>query len=341
MKRYAFVLAGVSLFSIAIAVLPGLFPAERDFVRHEGAREFDFEELRKHTLQMIERDPSNTEIYFANSAEFFARPEYHAEALRRMEERIKAKPSGSAYWVLAEICQRRALSLTFRTEDEKRRFLQYFELDTDAGFPKHDDQTLIAKTIQYDKKAIELAKGAWFGFDFGYANRYSRDLVEFYSRINRHAEALDLCQALAHEKSNLSDASFLLAYGEALSAAGKIEEAEKWLLKVRLNDHEGFEHGPACHTVDAEMTLGRIALKRGDVDAAAAHLLASTHVQRCCHNSTRGFPTKLASELLDRDKSAPVIEFCQSVLRDFTPDADYLEALLARAKAAGQKKSSS
>ena len=99
MKRYAFVLAGVSLFSIAIAVLPGLFPAQRDFVRHEGAREFDFEELRKHTLQMIERYPSNVEIYFANSEQFFARPEYHAEVLRRMEERVKAKPSGNAYWI--------------------------------------------------------------------------------------------------------------------------------------------------------------------------------------------------------------------------------------------------
>lgn len=342
MKRYAFVLAGVSLFSIFVAVFPVVFTtargAKESLLPYEEAR--DFKKLRDDTLRMIERDPSNIKIYFANSAAFLARPEYHAEVLRLMEQRAKAKPTRDKYWILANICQRRALSIKFRTEDEKRRFLKYFELDTDDGFPKQDDEKLIAKTIEYYRKSIELAKAGWFGLDVGYANMYSRNLVEFYSRANRYAEALDLCRDLAHEKSNLTDASFLLAYGEALYAAGKAEEAETWLLKVRSNDHEGFEHGPACHTVDAETTLGLIALKYGDLDAAASHLQASTRVQRCCHNSTKGFPTSLASALLEKGQSAQIVAFCQIVLRDFTPHADYIQALLARAKAVGEKKPS-
>ena len=108
----------------------------------------------------------------------------------------------------------------------------------------------------------------------------------------------------------------------------RLEEAEKWLSKVRANDHEGSQHGPACHTVDAETALGSIALARGDINAAVRHLHASTNVETCCHNVTKGFPTSLATRLLAKGQSAAVAEFCETVLRNFTPHADYMEALL-------------
>jgi tetratricopeptide (TPR) repeat protein len=324
-RRRLLVLAAWGLFAwLAVRVF------ERDTVLMTYAEAHDFQRLRDETFKTIERDPSDSQIFFANDTEFLARPEYHAEVLQRMEERVKTKPSHGAYWVLALTCERRARGAHFRTEDEKRRFLKYYELDSDSGLPKQNDEALIAKTILYYKKAIELAKAAWF--DTFSANFYARQLVDFYSRLNRHAEALDLCETVARQKANLSDASFLLAYGEALDAAGKPDEAEKWLLKVRSNDREGHEGGPACHTVDAETALGLIALRRGNVDAAVQHLQASTRVEKCCHDTTKGFPTSLASKLMDQGRPAAVVEFCNTVLRDFTPHAEYLEALLARAK---------
>jgi tetratricopeptide (TPR) repeat protein len=331
-KRNLLLLALSSPVAISLILFVLLLPAANESSLIGRGEAPAFEVLRDRTFKMIERDPSNADIGFANTTQFFARPEYHAEVLRRLEERIKAKPSHGAYWVLALVCEDRALAPHFRTEDDKRRFLEYYSLDSDVGLPKKTDETLVAKTIQYYKKAAEMAAADWW-FGTSSSNFYARQLVDFYSRIDRHADALDLCRDLAKKKANLSDASFLLAYGEALNAAGRPEEAETWLLQVRANDHEGSQHGPACHTVDAETALGSIALARGDIDAAVRHLHASTHVEPCCHNSTKGFPTSLATRLLDKGQSAAVTEFCETVLRNFTPHAEYMQALLTRARA--------
>ena len=117
----------------------------------------DLERLRYHTLEMVERHPSNMQIYFKNGTEFLAKPDYHAEVLHRLEERVKTKPSHGAYWMLALICQRRAVPPDFSTEAKKRRFLSYNLLESEAGLPKQVDPILVDKTIEYFKKAGALA----------------------------------------------------------------------------------------------------------------------------------------------------------------------------------------
>ena len=76
----------------------------------------DFERLRYHTLEMVERHPGNLQIFFKNSTEFLDRPSYEAEELHRLEERVKTKPSSGAYWMLALTCQRRAVPPDLSTE---------------------------------------------------------------------------------------------------------------------------------------------------------------------------------------------------------------------------------
>jgi tetratricopeptide (TPR) repeat protein len=310
-------------------------------------RVHNFERLREHTLAMIDHHPSNMHIFFANVIEFLARPSYHAEVLHRLEDRVKTKPSAEAYWVLALTCQHRAIPPDLSTEAKKRRFLSYYRLESDASLPKHVDQELVDKTIRYFQKAIDLATEGESQHvkspelaenDHWHQNFYTRQLVDFDSKLNRHGDALELCKTLARRKENLSDAQFLLTYGESLYAAGQHDEAKKWLAQVRPNDHEGFGKGPACATVAAETTLGLIALKRGDVGVAVQHLDASTKVQKCCHNSCGGFPTSLATQILDQGNPDPVVRYCETVLRDFTPDRDYFQALLERAKTAERKK---
>ena len=95
--------------------------------------------------------------------------------------------------------------------------------------------------------------------------------------------------------------------------------------------------GPARTTVKAETTLGLIAIDRDDLAKAAEHLEASTKVQKCCNNGADDFPTVLAAKLLEKDRPAPVVRYCETVLRDFTPDEDAFKALLKNAKAAQQK----
>jgi len=305
-----------------------------------------FEQLRHHTLEMVQHHRANMQIYFKNGTEFLARPDYHAEVLRRLEERVKTKPSHGAYWMLALICQRRAVPPDLNTEAKKRRFLSYHMLESEVGLPKQIDPLLVDKTIEYFKKAGALAiedesrhrgdsllaeDARW------HQNFYARQLVDFYTRLKRDGEALRLCQTLAERKENLSDAEFLLTYGESQYASGHREDAEKWLARVRPNDHEGFQHGPAHATVAAETTLGLIAIDRGDLAKAAENLDASTKVQKCCHNTTVGFPTVLAAKLVEKGRPAPVVRYCETVLRDFTPDQDAFKALLEKAKAAQQK----
>jgi hypothetical protein len=77
-----------------------------------------------------------------------------------------------------------------------------------------------------------------------------------------------------------------------------------------------------------------IALKHGDIGKAVEHLDASTQVQKCWHNTTNGFPTVLASEILEEGQPVPVVRFCETVLREFTPNRDDLKALMERAKTA-------
>jgi len=303
----------------------------------------DFERLREHTLRMIDHHPSNMHIYFENSTEFLSRPSYHAEVLGRLEGRVKAISSGGAYWVLALMCELRAIPPDLSTEAAKRRFLDYNGLKSDATLPKHVDQELVAKTIRYFKQAIELAtkeesvhsKDAELAdSDRWHQNFYARQLVDFYISLNRNADALALCKTLAMRKENLSDASFLVTYGQSLFAAGQFDDAKRWLVQVRLNDHEGFEKGPAHCTTAAESALGLIELERGDIRNAVEHLDASTKVQKCCHNTTKGFPTELATKLLEKGEAVPVIRYCETVLRDFTPDCAYLKTLMEKAKAA-------
>jgi hypothetical protein len=307
----------------------------------------DFERLRHHTLEMVERHPSNMQIFFKNSTEFLARPDYHAEVLHRLEARVKTKPSHGAYWMLALICQRRPVPPDFSTEAKKRRFLSYNMLESDANLPKQVDPVLVSKTIEYFKKAVGLAtedesrdskepvlaeSARW------HQNFYARQLVDFYTTLNRHGDALELCRMLARRNENLSDAEFLLTYGRLFYASGQRDDAEKWLARVRPNDHEGFQHGPAHATVAAETELGLIALERGNLTKALEHLEASTKVEKCCHNTTGGFPTTLAEALLERGQPSPVARYCETVLRGFTPGEETFKTLLRRSKAA-QKKS--
>jgi tetratricopeptide (TPR) repeat protein len=350
------------ILGILCALLPALFaaaPAPEKFepylrehpddeLQREAAIQWyawkphDFERLRHHTLEMVERHPSNMQIFFKNSTEFLARPDYHAEVLHRLEERVKTKPSSGAYWVLALTCQWRAVPPDFSTEAKKRRFLSYHLLESEAGLPKQVDPELVAKTIRYFKKAVELAtedesrdrknpllaeSARW------HQNFYARQLMDFYTKLNRHAEALELCQTLARRKENLADAEFLLTYGQSLYASGQRNDAEKWLIQVRRNDREGAQRGPARTTVKAETTLGLIAIDRGDLAKAAEHLEASTKVQKRCNNGADDFPTVLAAKLLEKGRPTPVVRYCETVLRDFTPDQDAFKALLEKAKA--------
>ena len=287
----------------------------------------NFARLRHHTLKMIEHHPDNMYIYFANFSEFYAKPEYQAEVVGRLEQQLEENPSSGGYWVLAQSCQRRALPFPSTTEQEKQRWLTYYGLSEDADIPTTTNDVLVAKTIDYFRKAIALTGDDRWHHDF-----YARQLVDFYSRIAKHEAAISLCQSLAKRKENASDPDILLSYGTTLGAAGRRDEAKTWLAKVRENDHEGIDGGPGCTTMRAETQLGLIEFEQGRVEQAEAHLLSSANVQKCCHNTTKGFPTSLARKLLDAGRASGVREYCMKVLDGFTPHSPEFGALLAEAE---------
>jgi hypothetical protein len=117
----------------------------------------------------------------------------------------------------------------------------------------------------------------------------------------------------------------------------RIDEAIAAFKQVRETDCCGADRGPACHAAEAETWLGLIALRRGNVAEANRLLISSTDVQKCPHNTTRGFWPALAEALLNNRQYDTVTRFCEKVLAEFTPRDKDIADLLARATALASK----
>ena len=289
------------------------------------------ERLEQYTLLLIERLPSASVIQHANTSRVIANPQYRDRLVARLEEQVaKGQTNHGVYDNLAFICE---LGTWVIEPKRREQFLRWHRLPADTELPDKPDPLLLAKAIRYYGAAADAAKGDPF-----YEGFHLEALGRLFRINKRFAEAAKACERALPVTGDTSRSSLLVTYGKCLKGADKPDEAEKQLRKVRKADGKSYEQGPGCATMEAETLLGQIALQRGDVKSACQRLKASTDVNRCCHNTTAGFPLSLAEELLKRGEADAVIAHCKRVLKDFTPKDTETEALLKNAQEAKGKR---
>jgi len=286
----------------------------------------DRDQLKYHTLRMIEYHPNNMYIFFANEAAFFLDPRYRLEVIRLLEQKLrKGYRAHGVYANLALICVQGAIPPVDEEPESSKELLSWYELPHDVVLPTQLDKCLARKAVRYLRAAIKTAGEQKWRVG-AYAWRLARLLV----RMERTEEAVSAFQlALPHVREHAKP-GFLLSYGRALRVAGRIKEAKGVLGEVRVAD-SAYEDGPSHPTMAAEQELGLIALREGRLDQAAKCLLASTNVKMHRDARPKAFPLELARKLLKKGEYDAVAKYCCIVLEKFTPGQKQTEELLQRA----------
>jgi tetratricopeptide (TPR) repeat protein len=286
---------------------------------HEG-----LEELKHHTLRMVEHHPDNNDIFIYNVSACYLDPEYRRVLIDRLEKQLnEGHKSAAVYSNLAGLCRTGALPLVGDDEDERQRIFRYYGLPKDTQLITEVDQQLAQKAVAYFRSAVEAATE-----EDSYVALYSGQLANLLLALDRTEEAAEACEATLPHVSDSSRPDFLVAYGRCLSNAGRLEDAKRILQQVRAAEEKGYEQGPGHATTSAESQLGFIALKEGDRVAAKNYLLSSCDVKKCCHNTTMGFSLDLADALFEEREYDAVITFCRAVLERFTPNQPETKRLL-------------
>ncbi len=289
-------------------------------------RDGHVEKLKQHTFLLAMHHPGNTHIFFSNASAFYADPAYRIEVSSHLEKHVEeGTAEASTYWMLGEMYERGAVPPEFDGEAARERFLCYFGLPENAPLPDSLDVAKAETAATYYRRAME-------GTDEFWHQMAAKSLVGLLVRLDKPKEAADICKAEIDTPHEAIKPDFLVVCGHALNKAGQHKESRRVLRNVRDADHEGFDGGPAHATTDAFTRLGLIAVELGDLKEASRMLLASTDVQKCCHNTTKGMPLELANRLFDAGEFAAVAEYCELVLKGFTPEQPETKTLLELAQ---------
>ena len=295
-------------------------------------RDRNAEKLKHHTLQLAQHHPENTMIYFSNVSAFYIAPAYRREVCDRLERQVEnGQAKASTFWMLGKMYGQAAIPpLEDKSPARRERFFRYFGLPADTPLPTEIDNALAERAVGYYRRAIQQSDQFW-------GRTSSQSLANLLIKLEKPEEAVAVCEAQLRAVEKEGKPDFLVTYGHALQLAEQTQEAVRVLRQVRKLDHEGFGRGPAHATTAALTQLGLIALETGDVIEAKKLLLASADVQRCCHNSTKGMPLKLAKRLQGAGECEAVIRYCRLVLDRFTPNQVETQKLLEHCTAAAQE----
>lgn len=288
----------------------------------------DRAKLKHHTLLLAKHHPGNSQVLFGNTSAFYEDPAYRTDVANILEEHVEAGTADACtFWMLGRMYERAAAPPRFDSDASRKRFLTYFSLSEDTPLPVTLDAAQADQAAAYYRQAMNSRQEPW-------ERMAAESLVSLLVRLDKADEAAEVC-ITEIDDTNESDApDLLVACGRALRKTGQYAGAKRFLEKAKSIDHEGFEDGAGHATTDALTQLGLVALELGDMKEASKMLLASADVQKCCHNTTRGMPLKLANRLFDAGEFAVVFEYCERVLDRFTPNQPTTKALRSRARIA-------
>ena len=122
---------------------------------------------------------------------------------------------------------------------------------------------------------------------------------------------------------------------DALEAGdlAKAEQSANELLKAAEEDKSPWNYGNSMHT--GNIVLGRVALRRGDVEGAKQHLLAAGDVSGSPQLDSFGPNMSLAKELLEKGERETVITYLESCAKFWKMGHDDLQNWIATIKGGG------
>jgi len=109
-------------------------------------------------------------------------------------------------------------------------------------------------------------------------------------------------------------------------AAGKIEDAQKYaqeLMSLLPSFRDNREYGGAMH--DANLVLGRIAVRNGNMEDAKRYLIAVAQSPAPPHLASYGPNMSLANDLLAKGERQAVLDFFERCRRSWLDGAGQLE----------------
>ena len=126
-------------------------------------------------------------------------------------------------------------------------------------------------------------------------------------------------QALAQPARPEGRKYMLVEIAKTAFNAGEYDKAEQYakeLLVIAQQHTSDASYGDAVH--DGNMILGRLALRRDDVEQARSHLLKSGRISGGGTLSSFGPNMSLAKELLERGEKDAVVEYLQQCKKFWT-----------------------
>lgn len=200
------------------------------------------------------------------------------------------------------------------------------------------DRSELAESLLVRAQAMDARNPAW-----------DRSLAEFYEFRSRAAPTPAERAHWSAKALEQRDRSLRLS-SDAATRAGQLSETAKTALRADAPQRaeqaarEALElagphradprFGPALH--DAHMVLGRIALRRGDVEQAKAHLADSARIAGGGTLSSFGPNLGLARDLLERGERAAVLDYLEACRKFWTYPRSPLERWIRELREGGR-----
>jgi len=202
-------------------------------------------------------------------------------------------------------------------------FLQFFD--------KEQESDLLQKALEIAPTDVEvLSKEA----EFYELERIGVKSPEKTKELSEKALAFReraLQSAGADERSTEIEAIAV----DALEAGdlARAEQSANELLKAAQEDKNGWNYGNAIHK--GNIVLGRVALRRGDIEGAKQHLLAAGDISGSPQLDSFDPNMTLAKELLEKGERETVLAFLQSCAKFSETDRAKLQNWIATIKGGG------
>lgn len=170
-------------------------------------------------------------------------------------------------------------------------------------------------TLNDRPKAIELAKRIQSmqpnepQHALRLAHLYMLDARSIWGKTSRYLDAVHVLEAaLPHAKTAYQRIPLLAPLADAAQRAGAQQKAERYAQELlQLVSAQSKPDADGIHT--AHTVLGKVALHRGDIEAAKKHLLDSACVSGSPVLSSFGPDFTLAKALLQRGERQTVLEY--------------------------------
>ncbi|TWU34331.1 tetratricopeptide repeat protein [Novipirellula artificiosorum] len=110
-----------------------------------------------------------------------------------------------------------------------------------------------------------------------------------------------------HRSSTIEKDSLLESLAKSALEAGRMDDAKRFAEEMLENDEAGWNRGNRIH--HGNLTLGRIALREGDVNEAKSRLLSAGKTPGSPQLNSFGPNMQLAKELLEQGETEVVLEY--------------------------------